>query len=111
MVHAAAAAAAAADGFIQVRTLHKELVLKTFHAQVGVELKEYELEKLKKKSNSKVALRPMLKVVAGKRGKPDSKKKKKNLISILTLPRFPYGRKSRLTRPAPKSEVSMVLVS
>jgi hypothetical protein len=71
MVHAAAAA----DGFIQVRTLHKELVLKTFHAQVGVELKEYELEKLKKKSNSKVALRPMLKVVAGKRGKPDSKKK------------------------------------
>jgi hypothetical protein len=47
-------AAAAADGFIQGRTLHKELVLKTFHAQVGVELKEYELEKLKKKSNSKV---------------------------------------------------------
>jgi hypothetical protein len=41
-----------------VQTLHNELMLKIFHAQVGVDLKEFEQEKLKKKSNSKVALRP-----------------------------------------------------
>ena len=47
-----------------VRTLHEELLLKIFHAQVGVELKDFESAKLKKKSNSKVALRPMLKAEA-----------------------------------------------
>jgi hypothetical protein len=39
-----------------------------------VELKEYELQKLKKKSKSNVALQPMLKVVAGKKAKTESKK-------------------------------------
>jgi hypothetical protein len=51
-----------------VRTLHEELLLKIFHSQVGVELKDFEMAKLKKKANSKVAFRPMLKVpVIGER--------------------------------------------
>jgi hypothetical protein len=55
-----------------VRTLHEELLLKIFHAQVGVELKDFESAKLKKKANSKVAFRPMLKVAA--QHKPEARK-------------------------------------
>jgi hypothetical protein len=55
-----------------VRTLHEELLLKIFHAQVGVELKDFESAKLKKKANSKVAFRSMLKVAA--QHKPEARK-------------------------------------
>ncbi len=39
-----------------VGTLHEELLLKIFHAQVGVEFEDFEAAKFKKKANSKVAL-------------------------------------------------------
>jgi hypothetical protein len=57
---------------LTIQTLHEELLLKLFHAQVGVELKDFEFAKLKKKANSKVAFRPMLKVAA--QHKPEARK-------------------------------------
>jgi hypothetical protein len=71
---------------LTVRTLHEELLLKIFHAQVGVELKDFESAKLKKKAISKVALRPMLKVAAQQKSEARKKAPTKKSVAKKAAP-------------------------